>query len=422
MDNIYSKKRSAKYKGPTTSDDYNARIEENYRDLLSLTNKANVSRDEIIKSNRYIMKNLESLSSALNYAAVILNYAIATYSPGSLSFVSIYDSSIVDNDRFDGTAFELEENIRCEVSPRYAHVTLPKVLESSSSKLKFEDIDGEITLPSTFEAYAIGDPDSVDDSNAYLNTTDVADAVVGGIGSIWERNVIVNSAVAGVDKAIVDLYFRIPSDVSAIAESNCIVLDPYPMIGTNVVGIAYSTKSDPALNDQDVYVPLNKDSYGEGDTLSNSLVPPGAFTGDKITMARPLKFYFDPVNATSFKITLEQERFIKNGGDYVFTYGLSDLDVRYDKFMDIGKTIIRIDAPGDTTFSEELDITPAIYNVSLAEIPYVFSYRTIWETSYDSGVYTTTPVPFSNRLWVEVTLNKTVGGVSPVLNGLKINT
>ena len=72
------------------------------------------------------------------------------------------------------------------------------------------------------------------------------------------------------------------------------------------------------------------------------------------------------------------------------------------------------------TISDVSNVELDLYNVATGEKPYVSSYRTIWETSYDSGTYTTSSVASSQRVWVEVTLNKTVNGTSPALSGLTI--
>lgn len=419
MDNLYTKKRSAQYRGPTTSDDYNSRIEENYKDLLHLTNKVGIAEENIRKSNRYILRNLEALSNALFFSYDQMRDFIAD---NGARLVPSGDEAFVDNDRFNETSFAIAAVDRCDTSRRYRQTTLPNVSDSSASKLKFEDENGNTFLPSTFEAFTIGDNASVDDASAFVNTTDVADAIVGGIGSVWERNVIVDTVTPGTSKARVSVYIKIPEDVSVVADTNCLIFDPYPMLCTDVEAVMYTTAQNPLLKESDGYVSFNPDELYESNPLAVGKVPPGGFSGDKIGNCPPTRFYFDPKPITAIKVTISQPRFVKEESDsYVFSYGLNHLDVRYDKFLDTGKIMFRVDAKDGETISEAYDVTPLIYNVSLADIPYVFSYRTIWETAVDSGVYTTTPVPFSEKVWIEVTLNKTTGGTTPVLSGLKLN-
>lgn len=420
MDNIYSRKRSAQYRGPTTSDDYNARIEENYKDLLHLANRVGVTQEDIVKSNRYILKNLHSMSMAMSSIETLFDYL---FDDVGSRYIQV-STAIEENWRFEDTSFAIAEVDQCTLSTKYRQLTLPQVLDTSASKLKFEDDAGNTFLPSTFEAFATGVNGTIDDASAFINTSDVADAIVGGFGSTWERNIVVNSVdEVGATHAEVDVYIKIPEDVSAVAESNCIIIDPYPILGTTIKSIKATTAQNPLLRDSDGYVSLNPNELYEGDLMANGKVPPGAYDGDAYQNAPPSRYYFDPTKITAVKVTLSQKNFVEERLEnrFIFTYGMNEFDVRYDKFLDTGKVIYRIDAPDSETFSTAPDVTPLIYNVSLADIPYVFDYRVIWETAYNSEVYTTNPVPLSTRVWVEVTLNKTTTGITPVLSALKLN-
>jgi hypothetical protein len=81
--------------------------------------------------------------------------------------------------------------------------------------------------------------------------------------------------------------------------------------------------------------------------------------------------------------------------------------------------MLRFDAPTGKVINSIDSVTPNIYNVSEAELPFVFSYRVIWDTGV-SGAYTLDPVPFSDHVWIEVTLNETVRYGTPSLSGLKV--
>ena len=100
---------------------------------------------------------------------------------------------------------------------------------------------------------------------------------------------------------------------------------------------------------------------------------------------------------------------------------MSKFDVRYEKFLDEGTMIIRYDAPDGDTISSITDVEPEMWNLSVAEQPYRFDYRVIWETSYNSGSYTLDPVPLSQRVWLEISLNKTINKCSPALSSISVN-
>lgn len=419
MDNLYTKKRSAQYRGPSTSDDYNARIEENYKDLMHLVNRLGIAQENIARSNRAVLKNLLAITSGTSALGGIIGVLLSGLADDKRIVYTGRDLA-EDTGRFDGTAFEVAESERCTITGK--HLTLPLIEQSSSSKLKFEDENGSVFLPSTFEAYAVGVNESIDNASAFVNTSDVANAIVGNIDNVWERTVVVDSVTPGVTEAIVELFIRIPEDVSTISDSNYLTITPFPLVSVTILDISVTETPNPLLRDSDGYTPLNADSLYISDGLASSYLPPSLSDNVSSINQNMGQYYFDPRPITAVKITLSQNGYIREGDNsYIFTYGASDIDIRYNKYLDTGKIIYRIDALDGQTISNEYDLEPKIFNVSLADIPYVFSQRAIWETSPDSGVYTTTPVPFSDRYWIEVTLNKTPGGGTPSLTHLFLN-
>ena len=119
-------------------------------------------------------------------------------------------------------------------------------------------------------------------------------------------------------------------------------------------------------------------------------------------------------------LTLHQDNYFFDADKTVYRYGLSKLDIRYDKFLESGKIMLRYDAPVGETISSVTDVVPQIWNISAAQLDDVFSYRVIWETSWDSGIYTLSPVPLSKKIWLEVSLNKSLLKGTPALSGLTI--
>ncbi len=422
MDHIYTQKRSAKYRGPTTSDDYNARIEENYRDLLAIVNRAGIMSERQNQSNRFLFNSLINLSETLSRIESGLAYYTETLlDMGYINWVIFSDASVIETDRFDGTSFEVPTSSRCEFQKELGKMLLPPVSGSSFSKLKMTNDDGTSVLPSTFSAIAEGVESSADNTAAFVNTNDISEAVVGGIDRAWERNVVVSDVVPGTTAASVKLYVAVPTDLGVTADANSLSMLTYPIGSVIINDISYTTIVGPSLSDDDDYEPLNWDSLYAGDETSNSHVPPDGTEDHTINGSGPLKFNFGNKPITALRITLTQPEYYAQGDNFVFTYGLMNLDLRYEKRLDSGKFMVRVDAPDGDTFSEAPDVTPVIYNVSQAEIPYIFSTRTIWETSVDSEEYTTTPVPFSEKIWLEVTLNKTLDNATPELYALYFN-
>jgi hypothetical protein len=199
------------------------------------------------------------------------------------------------------------------------------------------------------------------------------------------------------------------------------MLNVFPLKSTDILSIDYTTSAFPKLDNTESWVALNDVGRYSGEEEAIGELPPGGWNGDEIFDAGPKMFYFDPKPITAFRVKLQQKNYFTESGAFVYSYGLSKLDIRYDKFLTTGKSIIRFDAPIGSTISSIEEISPKIWNIPLHLLDDAFSIRTIWETSYNSGTYTLTPVPFSTRVWLEVTLNQTTSGSTPAITGLDIS-
>lgn len=410
---LYSKQEHAQFRGPTNSSDYNERIENLYKDLMVNANKVGLLEEDVRLFFQRIIKEHYSLAKIAEDLEARLDALEATDTR-----LTFGDPDAVDNDRFNSTEFAISTDNRLFWDSQHNLFTLPKVETSSFSKLKFQNSDGQYVIPSSFEAIANGYEGTADSVAATLDTSDVYNAVLQEIGTIWERNVIV--AAPDPDGAVMTLHVRFPTDLVVNENTNCIVVHPFPVMGCDLLEVAYTTQPNVSLNSSDNYQPLNVDEFYANNSSAIGWVPPGGWSGDSILNCGPKAFYFDPKTITGLRIKLRQKNYYVEDNKYIYSYGLSKLDARYEKFLDTGKFIVRFDAPTGQTISDVSDVEPRIWNVAEADLPNLFSYRTIWETAYNSGVYTTTPVPLSQRVWVEVTLAKTTNNGTPALSGLNI--
>lgn len=412
-DNLYSKQEYAQFRGPSTSDKYNERVENLYKDLATLVNRIGLAEEDtrlllqrLLKEHFAVVKTLEDAVArveALEAGDTVLTFG----SPQA-----------IDIDRFSTTDYAVTNDARCYWDAQHNIFVLPKNETSSFSKLKMVNSDGTSIIPSSFEALASGNNSTADSLSAVLDTSDVYNAVLQETGMIWERNVLVTSP--DPDGAEVVLYVRFPTDLVVNENTNCLIIHPYPVTGCDLVDVQYTTGFDVALNSTDSYYPLNNQAMYSGNDRAVGWVPPGGWSGDEAVNAGPKIYYFDPLRMTGLRIVLRQRNYYTEDNKYIYSYGLSKLDARYEKFADTGKTIIRFDAPDGQTISEIENVTPDIWNVLEAELPDVFDYNVIWETTYNSGVYTDTPVADSQRVWIEVTLNKAPNGATPMLSGLNV--
>jgi hypothetical protein len=413
MDGIFTQKQDYQFRGPQDSSKYNEYFENVFRDLVFLINKNGLNEENIRRLYQRFGKELVSAAAALT----TLESRVASLEAGVANKIYFSTSGQIDNARFVSTAFAINNVDANTYNSFYNLLTLPKVDTSSVSKLRYLNSDGVYILPSSFEAVVEPDISSADGNLATIDTSQPYNAILPDTGRIWERNVLSPSSGS---PAIMNFYMRIPTDLATTADTNVIELHPFPMRGVDVLEISYSTRPDAALNSTETFTPLNNNILYQSNSNAVGYIAPGAWSGDAIISSGPKLFYFDPKQVTAFKIKLRQTNYYFENNQYIYSYGLSKLDARYDKFLDVGKTMIRFDAPAGKTISNVSSIQPLAYNVSQAELDDVLSFRTVWETSFNSGTYTLSPVALSHRVWVEVTMNKTLNGGTPALNGLSI--
>ncbi len=415
-----TKKHVVQQRGRQDSETYNQNSEDIYQDLVYLFNKANELNSDIDEGYSAITKDIRSIGieiSTLEATLASLNSSVAPKT------VFLTGPEMRDDDRFEGTAYAIPAANRLTYDNRFNTYSLPKNANSSISRLAFYDSDGNKAIPPSLEMVVVPDASSSDKGDSYVRTSQPFEAVLGSPGKVWERNV---STLNDSTPAEMDLFFTLPADLTSTEYANAINLVPFPMFGVDILAIYYTTEAYPDLSTTgSVWTPLNKDAIYNGNPSAVGYVPPGAWSGDEILNAGPLSFVFPPEKITAMRITIRQRNPYNLTEDivypkFLYSYGLSYLDVRYEKFDASGKAIFMLTPKVGDTISSITSVQPYIYNTTQAGLPDVFSYRVLWETFLDSGVFTTTPVPLSSRVFLETTLTKDAAGNLPVLTGFQV--
>jgi len=408
---IYTQKKPIQYHGPISSTDFNERIEQNYADLVYLYNKYGVLDKKIGEIIERIVKENMFLTSAL----MDLRDRIRNIESANTNQLSIHKKTQIDLSPFISTSYAISSANALEFNDYYNHITLPPVTGSSHSKVKFvNSVKGQI-IPDFLKTKIDGNLAGGDGNSALIDTTPVQYAFLNQPDKVWRRNVILNEAhPLGVSMY---LYVQIPSGSIGSSFTNSVSLSPYPASGVDVVKIEYTTAPSPSMTDRDGYFPFNNALYdGEYDAIGK--VPPGGWStvgSDTIVNSGPLKFYCTEKPITAIRILLRQRNYIRENNAYIYTYGLSDIDIRYDKFISSGKTFIRFDAPTGKTINEVLNVSPKIYNVSQSLLSDTFSHRVFYPSG---GTYTLTNPGASNHVFIEATLSMLDDNNPPVLSDL----
>ena len=410
---LNTRKRDYQYNGPVESSDYNARIEENYKDLVYLYNKSSILDNKLSQAFERVIKDQKFLAAAIQDLEDRLRAL-----ESNTNIVSLYSFSQLDYASFVGTSFAVSSTELLSFDPIYNIITLPKVSSSSFSKLKFTSSTAGQVIPDFFKARVDNSFSGVDAAGAVIDTTPIYNAILDSPDKVWKRNIV--SSTISTSGAQMMLYIKVPAESAGSAKTNMIKLNPYPTFGVDILSIEYTNKQNPSLTNADGWTPLNKNGYYDGQASAIGKVPPGGWdtvASDAIRNSHPLGFVFAETDITGIRIKFVQRNYFQESGKYIYTYGLSDLDVRYDKYLTSGKTIVKFTPPSGDIISEITNVAPKIYNVPESLVSKAFSYRVIYN---NSGVYTTTNPGTSNSVWIEVTLNMLDDKTPPVLSDLVV--
>jgi len=408
---LNTKKRDYKYNGPVQSSDYNDRIEENYKDLVYLYNKAASIDASLADAFERVMKDQRFLSAALTDMEDRVKAL-----ESSANMVSIHSFSQLDYGNFAGTDFAISSNELLYFDPIYNVITLPIVSNGSFSKIKFANQSSGQVIPQFFKARVDNSFSGADQPGVVLNSTPIYNCILDDPAKVWKRNIVVSSSITSGCQMMA--YFKVPTESSGSYSANELRLNPYPAYGTDIVSIEYTTKSNPTLSDADGWTPLNDTNMYNNVSEAIGRVPPGGWDSvgaDKIYNSGPVAFHFADKNISAIRILFSQRNYFTEMGSNVYSYGLSDIDVRYNKYLSSGKTIIKFTPSNGDVINSIVNITPKIYNVPLNLVSSAFSYRVIYE---DGGVYSLTNPGASNSVWIEVTLNQLDDKTPPVLSDL----
>jgi hypothetical protein len=331
--------------------------------------------------------------------------------------ISIHSKNQVDLSPFVNTPYAVSAASALVFDDYYNFMTLPNVLGSSHSKIKFVNSTKGQIVPDFLETRIDTNLTGGDGTGALIDTTPVQNAFINQPDKVWRRNVILSEPnPLGVSMY---LYVKIPTGSIGNSLTNCISLSPYPSNGVDVVRIEYTTAKSPSLSDKDGYYGINPGYYdGEYDALGK--VAPGGWStvgSDTVVNSGPLKFFFAEKEITAVRILLRQRNYVKENGSYVYTYVLSDIDIRYEKFLNSGRTFIRFDAPTGKTINELLNVSPKVYNIPQSLLNDSFSYRVF----YPSGsTYVLINPNTSSHVYIEISLSMLENKIPPVLSDLII--
>jgi hypothetical protein len=413
---IYTQKKPQQYHGPITSSDLNEKYEQNYADLVYLYNKYGVLDKKVSEIIERIIKENIYMSNAI----LDLFDRIRSLESQNTNQLSLFSNSQIDASSFVSTQYALSTSEALQFDTQYNQLKLPVVSGSSHSKIKFVNPTKGQVIPDLLDTRIDPNLPGGDGNGAVVDTTPVTYAFLNQSDKVWRRNVILNSA----NPLGVSMYFYVKVPASSIGSTVCnsLKLSPYPLNGADIVKIEYTDKANPTLSDADSYMPLNEGSLYNNNYDAVGKVPPGGWStvgSDSVVNSGPLCFYFPEKSITAVRVLIRQRNYVVENNKYIYTYGLSDFDIRYDKFLPVGRHFIKFDAPAGKTINQITNVSPKIYNVSQSILSDVFDYRVFYKNGSN---YTLTNPGTSNQVYIEVKLTMLDDKNPPILSDLIIES
>lgn len=333
MEELKANWKAFKYRGPSSSKDFNEFIDNSFIDLSNLKRETTLLYEEAANS---IGKTARAHAALTNRLRTLSNTDRDT---GSICYA---DLSIADNitylDRYDDS---IPANSRLSHNPYYGFISLPgQVMENLAVKTTQGYLVPDYIQTAWEGTYEAADVSS-DDERRALNGWDE---------SVYERVSILASSATPTEG---NYYVNVPSQLMRRPDSNFIQIHPFPpsMVSYR---LAYTTTYNPSL------------SSGETWNYFPEYISASGPTG-YVTNAIPSRIYFPSYNITGLKVSLKQDTPFTIGNDYVFSMGLANLSLGYIRYSTTtGMCRVIIDKPTGS-FSELGNVIIGYSNMAEAD-------------------------------------------------------
>jgi hypothetical protein len=404
-----SKASVARFRGPTSSHDYNQSEDDKYLDLVELYKQSNLNLQNLKEAHQivlaenaflqnYVMmleRKLEDLETKLNNIE-----ASAPYDPIFFKTAFVQDMAVhYPNESQDNG----DTNLRCDIDLQYRYATVPLIHQIPKTHIVNEKTD-EIIIPNEL-VVKIGRTNT----KGQVVDNDVFNCFNGDNESYWQRTVTYNIAECPEFEDVI-LEIELPSQLVNNLNINTIHVHPHPERGVQIKNIEYlynnAWQTIPGFIQQDL-LSIN----------SNELAP-------------RKRWFFPDVPVSKIRITLVQKNPLDINGKKVFILGAQEIGVYLSLFEPGGGIVL-------TPF--EMD---GLYNIESVEHIFlnrnafgidknldqllegrVFEYDILKET--DDGILT--PIQntewagqMAKKLWVRTKLMP-YNGVNPCLHAVRLN-
>lgn len=393
-----SEKREAQFRGPSSSEDFNKWMDDNYYDLIQLFNFATEYGIEIPRNMEMLVVENITLQKKLNsLQSLIDNITKALTSENKVLYKS-FASSVTFADSTDG--------INLEHDTDFGLLKIPHVQEIS--KIYLVDLNKQNFIPKTFQAKVYESVEPIDIKEATIDLPDVAsndsnllDMFDGDKSSFWLRKTIKDSSVS-------DVYFCIeldlPINIINHTRANILTIDPTPLSSITLLDIYYRT-----VNDWQRLPSYPTKEIG------------GQIQPVEINDLGRMKFCFPTRDVVGVRIYCKQPNWFLENEMRNFYYGFRNIDVNYMAFRtETSKIRVAFDIPDqEKMFTSILSVKPIFSDGSIVGSDLFSVYKIHYNLAgQDREANLGEPLPAGvQRVYVEIGLMLS-SQVSPLLSGL----
>jgi len=348
MDNEFTpslKKPNVRYRGKTSSEEYNQMTEDLYYDLSNIfteTNKNSKYATELVEQltleNNILSNQIDELESKLEN---VKNLLVEIQKRNNQFNKSVFVGDFIEDKE--------QNNVnKAFIDKEHRVTTLPISGKGISKTHIYDSFKEEVFIPDELKIYFDKEVNSYPDAEE----NDPKNAFDGQDESVWIRQIRYPEDEPRSEEELT-MYVKLPENIINNRLMNTIVVHPFPINGLDILSIEYS---------KDVTNDMSK---------ANWQMIPGWPRDEKqdlttVNDSGPVKFCFEDIKASWIKVKLRQKNSIVKGNMKIFNIGLKQFDIKYNNYTSEKASFI---VPVDLTAPESVlytvkDIQAVIDNQS----------------------------------------------------------
>lgn len=313
MEPLAARWNSFKYRGPSSSKDFNVFVEDSYSDLSSLKKTAVQINDETTNGLAKVTRAQMALTKRLSelYEAQRDNGFYCYADLTKAESITFYDRDDV----------LIPAGSRLAHNTMYKYISLPGTISES---LAFRTSSG-YSVPDYIETAWEPIYEASDSTGDNRNR-----ALSGWNEEIFERVSVLSSTATATEGYY---YVKVPEQLLRRPESNVLTIHPFPP-STLEYRVEYTTTTNPTLS-----------SGGASWNYFSDYIEYTGPTGNVIEGV-PARVYFPSTNITALRVHLKQNEPFTVGSDYIYSMGLAHVSLGYMKYSNTsGMCRVVIDKP-----------------------------------------------------------------------------